>query len=194
MNGVVEVTINNNQIEWYRSHGYDLPTIEAQLWAKNRKGEVTKNGIERRVAKGTKIYVRREDLPPNSNLRLDFVCEMCGKKFYTQWRAANLKRSCLCKACASKQVKDTGCHTYWVGKLITENPDAACDISGEKDKRFLVLHHLLSRALGGKDEPPNYVILSANYHLAFHVWNGGMNVPCHPDDYYRFKEAEALLP
>lgn len=39
----------------------------------------------------------------------------------------------------------------------------------------------------------NYVILSANYHLAFHVWNGGTNVPCTPESYAKFKSLEMIV-
>ena len=73
-----------------------------------------------------------------------------------------------CRSCAAKKGFKGGCHSYWVAKLITNNLNAKCDISGETDKRFLVLHHLLSRKKGGKNTKNNYVVLSANYHTAFH--------------------------
>ena len=187
---LVEVTVNNAQLRWYRDRGYTIPTTEVQLWAKNSAGQRTKNGVERRVVKGTKILVKRSDLPPSSNMRMQFECASCGNPFFTQWRSATEKKTEKCRACVLATVKDTGCHSYWVDRLITNNPDAACDISGEKDKRFLVLHHLLSRSSGGKDEESNYVILSANYHMAFHVWNGGTNVSCRPEDYWTFKSLE----
>jgi 5-methylcytosine-specific restriction endonuclease McrA len=183
--------VNNSTLRWYLEKGYTIPTIEVQLWAKNSKGDRTKNGVERRVVRGTSIVVKRNDLPPFSNARLNFICVSCGKQFFTTWGAASIKKSRNCKQCASLQVKDTGCHSYWVDRLIARNPSAKCDISGETDKRFLVLHHLLSRSNGGSDEESNYVILSANYHLAFHVWNGGMNVPCTPDAYFKFKQIES---
>lgn len=83
-----------------------------------------------------------------------------------------------------------GCHSYWVNALITNNPDAKCDISGETDKRFLVLHHLYSRDNKKEVNKDAYVVLSANYHMAFHVWNGGTNVSCTPEKYYEFKRQE----
>lgn len=190
---LVEVEVNNTQLEWYTSRGYAIPHTEVQLWARNGRGERVRNGTKRRVARGTKILVQREDLPPSSNMRLEFQCQSCGGSFFTQWRAHKIKQSQDCKGCESTKVKGTGCHSYWVTRLITNNPNAACDISGERDKRFLVLHHLLSRGSGGKDEESNYVVLSANYHMAFHTWNGGTNAPCDPDGYQRFKLAEVAV-
>jgi hypothetical protein len=96
-------------------------------------------------------------------------------------------------SCQAKKGFKGGCQDYWVDKLIINNPDAKCDISGETDKRFLELHHLLSRASGGKNEESNFVVLSANYHRAFHRWVGGTNVPCTPEQYYEFKELELNL-
>lgn len=53
-----------------------------------------------------------------------------------------------------------------------------------------MLHHLLSRRSCGKDEAANYVVLSANYHLAFHNWMGGMSIRCRPEDYTMFRQLE----
>ena len=187
---MVEVTINNNQLRWYLDKGYAIPTVLVQLWANNSRGERVKNGVEQRVSRGTKILVKRSDLPPSSNMRMQFQCAACGNPFFTQWRAAVEKKTDKCKDCVLATVKTTGCHSYWVDRLISNNDSVRCDISGEKDKRFLVLHHLLSRAAGGKDEEANYVVLSSNYHMAFHVWNGGTNVVCRPEDYWTFKALE----
>ena len=186
----VEISLNTNQYKWYKQKGYDLPATKVQLWCRNKKGQRTKNGVEYRIAKNTRIVVRREDLPPMSNKQLLFKCSTCGKSYTTSWVAFNKKKSLDCKACTLAKVKTTGCHTYWVNKLITNNDNARCDISEEKDKRFLVLHHLLSKKLGGKNEESNYIILSANYHQAFHIWNGGTNISCTPEKYHKFKELE----
>lgn len=190
MDEMIEVSLNCSELSWYRDKGYHIPTTMVQLWATNAKGERTKNGIKHRVAKGTKIMVKRSDLPPMSNRRLVFKCQACGGDYTTTWGAYRDKKTKDCKACVLARVKTTGCHSYWVDRLITNNPVARCDISGLTDKRFLVLHHLLSRSKGGKNVESNYVILSANYHMAFHVWNGGTNVPCTPEQYIEFKKLE----
>ena len=49
---------------------------------------------------------------------------------------------------------------------------------------------MLSRSIGGQNEESNYVILSANYHTAFHNWLGGTAVPSKPEDYLMFKRRE----
>ena len=185
---VVEVTVNSTTAKWWRSRGYDVPRREVQLWA-TIDGRRVKNGREQRVAKGTKILVRTSDLMPHSNELINFICESCGGEFHTTWQAHRDKISNNCVSCQAKRGFRGGCHTYWVQKLITDNEMAACDISGELDKRFLELHHLLSRALGGLSETENYVILSSNYHRAFHKWMGG-STPCRPEDYAVFKRLE----
>lgn len=190
MSDTVEITLNNTQLRWYQDKGYEIPTVLVQLWAKNKNGERVKNGVEARVARGTKLVVKRSDLPPMSNKKLVFRCASCGNEYTTTWGAYRDKKSRDCKACVLARVKTTGCHSYWVDRLIVNDPRAKCDISGETDKRFLVLHHLLSRKSGGKNEASNYVILSANYHLAFHNWNGGMNVPSTLEQYNEFKRLE----
>lgn len=192
----VEVSVTGRQVLWYQNKGYYIPTMPIQLWCKNKNGEKIKNGVENRIARSTKIFVKRSDLPPSSNMRLEFNCSECGSTFYTTWGAATKKKTTKCKSCALSNVKTTGCHSYWVDRLITNNPIASCDISGEDDKRFLVLHHLLNSSDGGENKESNYVILSSNYHMAFHVWNGGTNKKCTKKDYeiFKFLEISGLKP
>jgi len=190
--GLIRVSVDTRHIKWYERKGYEVPKTKVQLWA-NINGKRVKNGIEYRVVRGTEILVKPEDLPPESNQYVSYRCETCGEVFKTQWKVYRKKMSKNCKACAAKKGFKGGCHSYWVEKLINNNPDAACDISGERDKRFLVLHHLLSRSLGGEDTEDNYVVLSANYHMAFHVSNGGTTAPCRPEHYHAFKEKERSL-
>jgi DNA-directed RNA polymerase subunit N (RpoN/RPB10) len=186
----VEVVINNTMIKWYRSKGYEIPVEEVQLYCTNKKGERIKNGKKTRVVAGTKIVVNVEDLPPQSNEQVTVICEQCGKEYTTTYQFYKNKKTNKCSECQKKTLKDTGSHRYWLDKLIVNNPNAKCDISGETDKRFLVLHHLLSRSNGGKDEESNYVILSANYHMAFHSSVGGTGSGCTPEQYYQFKEVQ----
>lgn len=186
----VEITVNNSMIKWYQSKGYDIPLEKVQLYCKNKKGETIKNGVKYRIKNGTKILVRVDDLPPKSNETITVICEQCGKEYKTRFGFYNSKKTNKCSECQKKTLKNCGCHSFWINKLITNNPDAKCDISGETDKRFLVLHHLLSRNNGGENTPENYVILSANYHMAFHNSIGGTQYGCTPEQYYEFKNAE----
>lgn len=186
---LIEVEIVGSTARWYREKGYNIPMQEVQLWA-TYNGKKIKNGIKKRVIKGTKIFVKPEDLSPSSNEKLFFICETCGIEFTTTWGAHGNKQSNNCRSCQAKKGFKGGCQDYWVDYFIINNPNAACDISGETDKRFLELHHLLSRSVGGKNELNNYVVLSANYHRAFHKSLGGTSVPCYPEQYYEFKRLE----
>lgn len=191
-NELIEVTVNNSTIRWYKEKGYEIPTKAVQTWYKNKNGKRMKNGIRHRVVHGTKIFVKPEDLPPKSNQRVFLICEECQKEYSTIWQHYALKKTDNCTDCVKKGIKGNGSHSYWVRQLITENPNAKCDLSGETDKRFLVLHHLLSRKNGGINHPSNYVVLSANYHLAFHSCHGGTSAPCTPEQYYEFKRLEKI--
>lgn len=192
VNKQIDVKVCSNTIRWYETHGYTVPKTKVQLYYTNNKGERKKNGIEYRVKRGTSILVDVKDLPPASNVDIQLICSDCGNTYQTRFGAYKKKHSDKCSTCKKKEFKGNGTHGYWVGILIKDNPNAKCDISGETDKRFLVLHHLLSCSLGGINSPENYVILSANYHLAFHVWNGGMNKSCTAEKFSRFKEKELL--
>lgn len=186
----IEITVNNATMRWYKNKGYEIPVETVQLFCKSKQGNKIKNGIEKRIRIGTKIIINTKDLPPKSNKIITFICEECGREATTTWQAYKTKKSNNCCSCQAKKGFKGGCHTYWVNKLIRNNPKAQCDISGETDKRFLILHHLESRRQSKKDRISNYVILSANYHLAFHNWNGGMSVRCIPKQYYEFKKLE----
>lgn len=188
----VEITVNNTTLKWYKEKGYDIPVEEVQSYY-NKNGKRIKNGKKHRVKKGTKILVKVEDLPPKSNQEILVVCENCGKEYYTRYGFYKSKKTNKCNDCVKKELKTKeGCQSYWIDELINRNPNAKCDISGETDKRFLVLHHLLSKSKGGKNSRDNYVILSANYHMAFHNSLGGTQYGCTPEQYYDFKEKEMI--
>jgi len=187
----IEIIVNNQTLKYYRSKGYYVPTTEVQLWA-HKKDKRVKNGKDYRVVRGTKINIKIEDLPPSSNEIIDVFCEKCKVPFKIKYQSYISKRTKNCKKCVCSTVKGDGSRDYWVNKLIRSSTNATCDISGETDKRFLILHHLQSVKSGGRNIVENYVILSANYHMAFHNSLGGMNVPCTKEDYVKFKDKELL--
>jgi hypothetical protein len=187
----VEVIVNSTTRWWYESRGYVVPKSERQLFCKSSSGGRIKNGVAWSVKRGTKIIVSTSDLLPKSRQKIKFTCGTCGKQKETIWSAYYTKHHPdICLSCASSKTRGPGAHCTWVKRLITNNSEAKCDISGETDKRFLVLHHLTSQSVYGKSANSNYVVLTANYHLAFHAWNGGMNKPCYPYQYEEFKELE----
>ena len=188
---IVEVEVTNNTIKWYESKGYEIPKEEVQLYCYNKLGKKVKNGKDLRVRNWTKIKVNVKDLPPKSNHQVTLVCEECGKEYTTTFQFYSKKKTDKCTECEKKTPRPNGkSHQYWIRRLITDNPEAKCDISGETDKRFLVLHHLTSKSDGGKNTRKNYVILSANYHMAFHNSIGGTTAGCTPEQYLEFKENE----
>lgn len=187
----VEVTINSTTIKWYEEKGYDIPKRTRQLYC-TTNGVKHKNGIKTSYATGEKFKVKVEDLPPKSNIEVQYKCDECGKIFNIKWRVYQEKKTDYCVKCYNHvhNFKE-GTDNYWYNKLIKNNPNAKCDISGETDKRFLCLHHLLSRNNGGRNAKDNYVILSHNYHMAFHhSFMGNTSIKCTPEDYYRFKKQE----
>jgi len=185
-NETITITLSSSEIRWYKNKGYTIPTHKVQLWA-TKNGKQIKNGTKTRVANGTKLIVKINDLHPQSNRIIKLICEDCKNEYQTTYGAYKKKRTDKCKICQKKMLKGDGSHGYWVNKLITNNPDVKCDICREKDKRFLELHHLLSVKLGGRNKEDNYVVLSANYHIAFHRYIGTQN-PSTKEEYYKFKE------
>lgn len=185
------IILNGTTTKWYKSKGYKIPLHDVQLYCKNKNGDTVKNGTKSRPIIGAKLTVKISDLMPGSNVDIIFICDTCRKEYSTTWQSYNMKSTNNCRDCQSKiQFFKGGHHEWWVKKLITNNPDAKCNISGETDKRFLVLHHLLNRSSGGASKEFNYVILSANYHMAFHRSMGGLHIPCSQEDYIKFKLQE----
>jgi len=187
----IDIVISGSTLKWYQNKGYKVPTHKRQLWV-TKKGKRVKHGTKTCVAKGTVMKVAIKDLPPASNVNIPLICPACGINFQTTYGAYLKKHSDNCSTCVKKKIKGDGSHNYWVSKLITNNPNASCDISKETDKRFLILHHLDSKSSGGRNIESNYVVLSANYHMAFHVALGGTGVPCTKAQYNEFKKEEQL--
>lgn len=186
MDDVIEIVLNSCEFQWYKNKGYDIPTEKVQLWTNGKDGTKKKNGISYRVKNGTSITVKVIDLPPSSNRKIEWVCTCCKQTFKTTYYAFLRKKSSLCRTCYNTTQRNLDSQDYWAQQLIDKNESARCAISGERDKRFLVLHHLLSISNGGKNEEANYVVLSANWHMAFHRWMGGFNKPCTSRDFDTF--------
>lgn len=185
---LVRVKVTNNTIKWYVDKGYHVPTEKVQLYAKGTNGQRIKNGIELRIKNNTEIFVKPQDLPPSNKSKVECICSKCGAQFTIKWSDWYKKKTDMCRYCSSNAPK-VFCHTYWVKKLITDNPDSKCDISGETDKRFLELHHLTSVKDVIATSPEEYVILSANYHRAFHKYISTTK-RCTPELYFEFKRQE----
>lgn len=96
---VVEATVSGRSKRYYEDRGYPLPYV---LDSKKRKG----------IKKGTKIKVRIEDLPPTSNIKIEYECDDC-KKVYISSNASLIGRKnsqfkktgeTICARCAPKRM------------------------------------------------------------------------------------------
>jgi len=114
----------------------------------------------------------------------DDLCKICAR---SRTGKANALELLTAKRAAGVMGKN-----YWRRKLLQEKVEGTprCDISGEEDIRFLVIHHLSPRAKGGLERRDNVVIITANYHQAFHSECGGGDALCTPEQYYAFRKRE----
>jgi hypothetical protein len=170
---ITSVMVHHRNAPWYLLKGYRIPE------SRHYPG---------RPSTGFALEVKTEDIYPGSLQRVDVLCEKCGEVYNLRWREYLAKQSNTCIKCRSHP-DNCHSHEYWLKRLIGDAELPACDISGETDKRFLVLHHKMARSNGGANEETNYVVLSANYHEAFHR-SIGTKSRATPEDYEAFKVAE----
>jgi hypothetical protein len=179
----VEVTLlSPKDCSKWKDLGYEIPA-ERYDRGRNRAGKTL--GYRNRYILGSKIKVKVKDLAPTSHVRILYRCASCGAENTTEYIQYLKRTTDLCPTCNKsymgkanglvkydrKQRKLFG-RTYWNRILIKEAENPMCDISGEKDKRFLVVHHIVPRNLGGEDVEENLVIITANLHQAFHAEYG----------------------
>ncbi len=176
--------------------GYAFPTERIQ---KTRYG--FPSGWRTKYILPHTLDVRLADLPPGAAYRVSFTCADCGGNFSTKICFYNKRTTEFCRDCATKRLvyrKESvkipfgtrGKH-YWKKALIQDSVVAACDISNETDKRFLCVHHLKPRHLGGKEERDNVVVITANYHQAYHQEMGNnQSEQVNKESYLAFKARE----
>lgn len=173
-----QILVTGKTLRWYKSKGYTTP--------------------DKFPVNGFKTLVSSLDLTPGSCLKVTIKCPECGILFKIPRYKLNKRKSPYCKICLHKvprliegEYQDI---RSWTKRLIDSNNSAKCDICGETDKRFLQLHHLTPIAAGGRNIESNLVILSANYHSAFHNhYKNGVVDTATPEDYYAFREQELRL-
>lgn len=194
---MITVLVKPYTVKWYEMLGYVIPeeAFETkQMYGygqTSRRTRTAKNGVRKYLRAPYPLSVLPEHvLDTKSKNNLKFTCPSCAAQVCGPWREFHANMTMNCKSCREVASWRGGKHRYWAKQLIDLTENSKCDISGETDKRFLELHHLLSKSNGGKDEPSNYLVLSCNYHRAFHLGMGGMNVPCTPEDYAKFKKQE----
>lgn len=100
----VEVVLNPNNIKYYEELGYEIPR-------RRRSNRVSKNKLT--VPHGTKIQVKIEHLPLNSNVQIEYYCDFCGAikstsyADYNKRKNNNFNKKDACIDCTSKKVKET---------------------------------------------------------------------------------------
>jgi hypothetical protein len=186
----VLASVNGPYFRHYEEKGYVIPRMKKQKYEKGANGNLCKAGTCIST-ENRKILVKVLDLPPTSHYPIQYRCDKCGEVFTVGYNMYRRRRALgdLCKRCATTKDHVTS-HERWVKKLIIDNPYAQCDISGENDKRFLVLHHLEGRGDNKNNFRDGYVIISANYHVAFHKFLGSTRVRSTREKYLEFKQRE----
>lgn len=193
-----KITLNSPKVcGYFEAKGYTIPT-ERYHRGTNRVGK--NMGYRTRYILGTELEIKVSDLTDGSHYRINYTCDECGKEGSTLYnlyvkRVNNDKDHC--HECSSRKngklngnrSGHKGGKHYWKLKLL-KDPLARCDLSGCGDSRFLVVHHLTPRSQGGSDELDNLVVLTANYHTAFHRWVGGNGGEASPELYLEFKRQE----
>lgn len=184
------VSLHGPYLKHYEDLGYPIPWTKKQRYEIRHNGKIWKAGTYKTTGK-MKLLVKVDDLPKCSHYPVIYQCDKCGEKHtvgYNNYIRCK-KETDLCVKCT--RTKDfANAHETWVRKLIINNPDAKCDICGETDKRFLVLHHIDGRVNNKSNERDGYVILSANYHVAFHKFLGSTRVRSTKEKYKEFKQQE----
>lgn len=189
----VYVGIKNKQ--YYIERGYNIPTIEKTYYYKNGKKDRTRFI----TPKGTKIKVKIEDVPLQSNIKINVQCDYCNKKYkikYNDYYKQNHDGKIYCNKCANT-ILFTGYNSpKWNDKLSQEerikNRKTDNDIIWKKmvlardnytcqkcnKKSNLIVHHLngYNWCIKERYSVENGICLCENCHKNFHsIYGYGNN-------------------
>lgn len=103
----VMATASGRNLPFFRDKGYEVPTYV------DKKGRVS-------VKKGTKIEVSVFDLPPSSNVKIEYICDDCGAKkavgahtlFYRENSQYQKTGETVCSSCANKRMSGRSSGQY----------------------------------------------------------------------------------
>lgn len=107
----VEVRLNGNNVNYYKQLGYDIPMKEASMSMKYQ-------GVDYVTDFKKSILVKIEDLPLNSKVLIESICDYCGKpKQKTKYsdynkQTKNGELKCCCEKCASLKHKEVMLEKY----------------------------------------------------------------------------------
>lgn len=111
-NQVIAIKINSNNVKHYKELGYNIPTKNSD-W----KGK----GIV--VDMGKEIYVKIEDLPINSRIKVKVICDYCGEIHEKNYQDYNKSKNLLinldcCNSCLQEKVKQTSMVKYGTENIL----------------------------------------------------------------------------
>lgn len=103
----IEVGLGSKSIAYYESLGYKIPRKPAK-W---NKDILT-------VPSGTRLSIKITDLPLNSNLKINYQCDYCGKKGDKTYSSYNKSREIIqkdaCRKCVPKKIEESNLINYGV--------------------------------------------------------------------------------
>lgn len=185
----VYVGIKNKQ--YYIDKGYIIPTVEKTYYYKNGKKDRTRFI----TPKGTKIKVKIQDVPQQSNIKVNVQCDCCHKKYqikYNDYYKQNHNGKIYCNKCANTILFTGNNSPRWNNNLLQEervnkrktNQDFlwkkkifardnyTCQKCGER--KSLVAHHINSYdwCINERHSIKNGICLCESCHKNFHSLYG----------------------
>jgi uncharacterized membrane protein len=105
-NQIYKIKLNSKHVKYYKEAGYNIPTKESEWKCKGVVYDFSKE-----------IYVKLEDLPKNSKIQVDVICDVCSKFFqrvYQSYNACHTDGSDYCLECSKIKRKQTCINKYGV--------------------------------------------------------------------------------
>ena len=99
----VEVGLRGPNITYYEKRGYQIPH-RRDVWGSMH------------VPQGTKLLVKVIDLPKNSHVGVETICEGCGRYQVIRYRDYFKRGICLCPECSRVRVGDES-HNWKGGEI-----------------------------------------------------------------------------
>lgn len=190
----VEITLNSTTMKYYESKGYSIPKINKT--AKRKDGSIYCYKNQYITPKDSTIKVKVEDLPIQSNIKVDVKCDFCGKQhkiLYCNYTKCNHDGKYFCRSCAMQELNSRENHPLWnfnktdeeriierdypeyhaFVKSCLARDNYVCQFCKTGNKK-LVVHHLdgYDWCKEGRTDVTNGVTLCTNCHLSFHSHYG----------------------
>lgn len=147
----VEVILNSANIKHYENLGYEIPRTEKIYYKKN--GQLSHRELT--VSVGTKIKVKIEDVPIQSNIKVDCKCDCCGNLLimtYQRYNQTNHNGNTYCIKCANTILHSGENNPRW-------NPNKTND-EREMQRRYPEYHIFVKTCL----TRDNYTCQCCNKH------------------------------